>query len=95
MIASSAFRVYKLPCVGYCDDYSIGTRLALEEEALAAFTDFNDVLHVQLGKRKSGAGPEIESLGIAVYFTEPNLNITVGLQSPLGARISGPSLLLG
>ena len=52
VIAILACRILELPCVGYCDDFSIVAPKTLKDKALEAFTMLTDLLLVIL-KTKS------------------------------------------
>ena len=57
--------------MGYREDFGIAAPKVLVGAATRCFAGFDDVLVVELERRKSEAGPLLGFLGLAASFTLP------------------------
>ena len=68
VIATLACRFLRIPYGAHYDNFGIVVPKPPVHAAVGSFARFNGLLHITLKRRKSGAGPRVDSLGLAISF---------------------------
>ena len=76
-VSSLFCRVFKIPTLGYFDDFSGVSPAGLEGIALDLFVWFNELIGIKMKLSKSLSGPEVEFLGVVISSSVHSVAVSI------------------